>query len=218
MRLPLFTFLATLAVAGCSSDPEPGSPDRAAGESDAAATPGLTAEPAGPDADAGAEQAAQAPDDDGYASAYTQLDLESCRVLDQSIDEGSWVELRCAGYQGIPLFVSEGDLRFDVDAGVPNENFQTILAFNTIGDTVEWRLREGAPFATIIRYRDVSSESGTRSVLAVDTIGQPGAPGCRVAQIAGDTPRANQRARAIADADAAGFDCANEPRYIGEAR
>ena len=156
--------------------------------------------------------------DDGYTSAYTKLDLESCRVLDQSTDEGSWVELRCAGYEGIELFVSEGDLRFDVDAGVPNETFQTIMAFNELGETVEWRLREGEPFATIIRYRDVSMQGGERSVLAVDKIGTTGAPGCRVAQIAGDTPRANARARAVADADAATFDCAKEPRYIGDAR
>ena len=156
--------------------------------------------------------------DDGYTSAYTKLDLESCRVLDQSTDEGSWVELRCAGYEGIELFVSEGDLRFDVDAGVPNETFQTIMAFNELGETVEWRLREGEPFATIIRYRDVSMQGGERSVLAVDKIGTTGAPGCRVAQIAGDTPRANARARASADADAATFDCAKEPRYIGDAR
>jgi hypothetical protein len=114
--------------------------------------------------------------------------------------------------------VSEGDLRFDIDAGVPNANFQTILAFNDIGDTVEWRLREGAPFATIIRYRDVSSESGPRSVPAVDKIGRPGAPGCRVAQIAGETADANVRARAIADREAADFDCGEEPRYIGNAR
>jgi len=212
MRLPLFICLATLAVAGCSS--EPGT-DSAAGQPGASPTASPAAEATGSVETPAGEPA---PSDDGFASAYTPLDLDDCDVLDRSIDEGNWVELRCAGYRGIPLFVSEGDLRFDVDAGVANENFQTVMAFNTLGDRVEWRLREGEPFATIIRYRDVGTPGTTRTILAVDRIGRPGAPGCRVAQIAGDTPGANRRARQIADAEAAAFDCAQEPRYIGDAR
>ena len=213
-HLAIAIMALALALAACSQGSDAPDTDAVPEE--------IAGEPSGEIADG-----AQSPDgaegdaptsDDGFASAYTPLDLDDCDVLDRSIDEGNWVELRCAGYRGIPLFVSEGDLRFDVDAGVANENFQTVMAFNTLGDSVEWRLREGEPFATIIRYRDVGTPGSTRTILAVDRIGRPGAPGCRVAQIAGDTPGANRRARQIADAEAAAFDCAQEPRYIGDAR
>ncbi|MEL7691839.1 hypothetical protein [Citromicrobium bathyomarinum] len=214
MRLPLLALFATLAVAGCSSEPDPDGADGTADDTSASHTASPAAQATGvedtPDGESSSGK--------GYTSSYTKLDLDKCRVLDKSTGEGSWIEFRCPGLQDIPLFVSEGDGRFDVDAGIKNGDFATISAFNEIGDTIEWRLRDGKPFAVIFRYRDVSMESAPRSVLAVETIGSDGVPGCRVAQIDGSTSSANQRAREIADSEAIGFDCGKEPQYIGDAR
>ena len=110
-----------------------------------------------------------------------------------------------------------GDGRFDLDAGVANDRFQTIGAFNEIAPRVEIRMDEGEPFAVIFRYRDVSLQSNNRSIIAVEKIGTEDAPGCRVAQIGGGAGAANMRAREVADLaadDDAG--CDSEPQVIGD--
>lgn len=141
---------------------------------------------------------------------YTDLNLDDCEVL-QTFEEGGGVELRCPGYKDIPLFVSEGDLRFDIDVGVPNNKWTSQSAFNTLGEKVEWRLRNGRPFAVIIRYYlDDGSGTGTRlpSVLAVLTVGGEGSPGCLVGWVpANAKPSQNEAARQLADQQAEGFDC-----------
>ena len=218
MRLPLFLSAFAIVLAGCSAEQD-ASEDGAASNEEASQNEGGASPSPSADSENPEEgPAPEAEDANGFASSYTKLDLESCTVLDQSDGEGSWINFRCPGLDGIPLFVSEGDGRFDLDAGVKNENFATISAFNDITETLEWRMRQGKPFAVIFRYRDVSMESGPRSVLAIEKIGTRGKPGCRVAQIAGETPNANTRARQIADSLAGDFDCSQEPQYIGNAR
>lgn len=179
-------------------------------------------EPAEPEAASPAGEAAPAsgtaPPPSGVASVYTELDLDTCELLEQEIEEGSSASWRCPGFGDTPLFIEEGDGRFDVDAGVDDGGFQTVGAFNDLNETFEWRLRDGEPAAVIFRYRDVSMESKGRTVLAVEKVGSEGAPGCRIAQIAGETPEANQLARDEADA-AADFTCgSSETKLIGNAR
>jgi hypothetical protein len=174
-----------------------------------------------PDAEPGPtkEQAAQdaAP---LFASTYTDFDLEKCDVLSEEREEGSSATFQCHGFGKAAIFVQEGDGRFDLDAGVDDDGFQTISAFNDIGDTIEWRLEGGEPFAVIFRFKDVSLETGQagRTVLAVETVGRSGSPGCRVVQIAGNTPDANQKAREFADATRkAEFSCPQQPEMVGQA-
>jgi hypothetical protein len=155
----------------------------------------------------------------GLASTYTVIDLEKCTLVSEQSEEGTSAEWRCAGFGDIPLIVEEGDGRFDVDAGVKNDRFETVGAFNSLGDTAEWRLRDGKPFAVIFRYLDATPEAKGRTVLAVEKIGSAAAPGCRVAQIAGDVPDANQVARDLADSNAADFACgSSEMALVGNAQ
>lgn len=164
-----------------------------------------------------AEQAEQtaAP---AFASTYTDFDLANCKVLSEEREEGSSAEYECPGFGKTALLVQEGDGRFDLDAGVDDEDFQTVGAFNDIAETVEWRLKDGKPFAVIFRYRDVSMEGKGRTVLAVETVGAEKLPGCRVAQISGDTPEANSKAREMADIAAEdSFVCPERPEYVGAA-
>lgn len=154
-----------------------------------------------------------------FASTYTDFDLAKCEVLSEEREEGSSAEYRCPGFGELPLLVQEGDGRFDLDVGGDDGGFQTIGAFNDIEDTIEWRLKDGQPFAVIFRFLDVTEEAKGRTVLAVETVTRSGQSPCRVAQIAGDTPDANQKARELADAAAAeGFICPPEPERVGSAQ
>ena len=153
---------------------------------------------------------AQSPAD----SAYTDLDTDNCQVLSQ-VEEGESVSWLCPGFRTFPVYVNAGDGRFDVDAGIDDDAFDTIPPFNAPGPLVEWRLRDRAPFAIIHRLRDVSLET-QGSVLFVETIGTAGVAGCTVATVAGDVPDANQVARDLADAMAEDFRCGVDQPAVRE--
>lgn len=131
-------------------------------------------------------------------SAYTSLDLDRCKQLDHGETPES-TEWRCSGYRGVPLFVQNGDERYDVDAGVEDEDALWAHTFDYPGKTVEWRIAGGKPFAIIYRLRSANPERPRTTVLAVELVGMRGHPGCRVATIPGSTRNANQQARSAAD-------------------
>jgi len=133
-------------------------------------------------------------------SRYTILDLRRCRTL-EIIPEGDSVRRRCPGLAGIPLFVNEGDGRSEIDAGLDDDQWESMPAFNAIGDRIEWRLSGGRPFAIIYRLRLFATEnSPAGSALIVEAIGRGAdAPGCRIGVVDGALPDANARARALAD-------------------
>jgi hypothetical protein len=141
-----------------------------------------------------------------YTSVYTDLDVDRCRVLER-IEEGESVRWRCPGHAGIPLLVSSGDGRFDVDAGVDNEEWESLGGFHTLGPRVEWRLRRGRPIAIIFRYIQAGPDQPPGTRLAVETIGRRGRPGCLISMIDGAYPDANAVARERADRRAEGFRC-----------
>jgi len=144
-------------------------------------------------------------------SVYTPLDIDRCTLIEE-IEEGAGASWRCPGRSGITLFVTTGDARFDVDAGVDNQQWESLMPFNRPGPQVEWRLRRGRPFAIIYRLIWNDGEGGTGSSLIVETIGRRGAPGCEVARIDGATPDANATARARADAIRPNFRCPPAPQ------
>jgi len=102
------------------------------------------------------------------------------------------------------MFVSYGP-----DAASQTAATQTLPAFNSTGETLEWRLAtEGGrktPFATILRFH-WDSDGAKGSTLVVTKLGQTDA--CHVAHVmATGNPNANVLAREIADSQARGFDC-----------
>ena len=152
------------------------------------------------------------------SSAYTRLDLDRCRAVppapDDPLASGSWW---CEGYRGIPVHVSEGDLRFFVSFGAdaPDQPAAgtTLPAFNHIGETIEWRLDVGGmPFATILRWFTAAGDGGPDGqTLVVTRLGGPGQV-CHVGYVdARLNPDANDLAREVAGNAARGFDCATEP-------
>jgi hypothetical protein len=148
-------------------------------------------------------------------SAYTPLNTNNCQVL-SAVSEGESISWRCPGRNGIPLYVNSGDGRFELDVGVPDEDWRSIPAFNQIGNNVEWRLRGGRPFAVIYRLTSVDPATDPNSMLIVETIGTRGRPGCEVARVNALRADANARARAEADLRASAFRCGrDQPSEIG---
>ena len=112
------------------------------------------------------------------------LNLDTCEILTVAhAGEGDWSARRCPGRNGITLFVNEDDARFDVDAGVDNGEWESPAPLNELGPQVEWRSEGGRPFAIIYRYTIPEAMPGGRSMLAVESIGRTGRPGCLVALI-----------------------------------
>ena len=164
----------------------------------------------------------------GSSSVYTKLDFENdCLALSTYEAGGTWA---CSGYKGYPILYSEGDLRTSLFFGhlgpwfkgtEGNFAFASFGAFNSVGDTVEWRLdSEGVPFATILRWRTDSGnpDEAKGNVLVVSKVAQPGdGIGCIAGYVdAVTTTDANTVARMVADTIVPGFDCRTaEPQWHG---
>jgi hypothetical protein len=130
-------------------------------------------------------------------SAYTHLDLDKCEAIDRG-EEPQSASWRCKGYAGISVFVQNGDDRYDVDAGREDADELWADGFDYPGETVEWRIAHGKPFAIIYRLNSANPDAPKWSRLMVETIG-PEAHGCRVASIDANARNANAQARRAAD-------------------
>jgi len=156
-------------------------------------------------------------------SSYTDVDLDDCTVIEADDFGARWA---CSGYQGMPVMIAEGDLRFFVSYGLKSMEemaaHQTLPPFNYLGPRIEWRLSnaEGQwkPFATILRFYTAHPEgTGEESQVLVVTRIEEGAT-CHVAYIdATANANANELARKAADERAGDFDCENdEPEFVGK--
>jgi hypothetical protein len=149
-----------------------------------------------------------------FNSAYTDLDLDQCLLLDADDFGASWA---CPGYKGYPLKVMEGDLRFSLAYGFGDNNqngTQTLSPFNELGPKLEWRLSNASgrwlPIATIVRYHTADPVTGENKgqVLVVSQIAEGNS--CHIAYVdALANENANALAREAAD-EAGDFDCAND--------
>jgi hypothetical protein len=156
----------------------------------------------------------------GFNSAYTDIDLDQCLVLDSDDFGTIW---SCPGYKGYPLMVTEGDLRFSLiyGFGAKLADGQTLPPFNHLGQKLEWRLSNAKgrwlPIATIVRYHTADPETGGDGgqVLVVTQLVEGNT--CHIAYIdALANPDANELARGAADGSG-DFDCeTDEIETIGE--
>jgi len=140
------------------------------------------------------------------SSLYTPLDLGRCTIVEEIPEEEGFTRWRCPGHAAIPLFVSSGEGRFDIDAGLDSGEFEFFSNLNRPAPRVEWRMNGSVPVAIIYRLIIEPLESAPASVLIVKTLGRAGRPGCRIATVDGTLPDANELARAAADR-APGFRC-----------
>lgn len=148
-------------------------------------------------------------------SAYTKVMTKDakCEQVSLNEDEG-WAESRCPGYQGIPVLIGEGDLRLMVAYGKNAKNEvaygQTFGPFNMIGETVEWRLKNKKPFATILRWKIDGGPDMPKGEMLVVTQLDAGNQ-CWVAVVAAHKNKdANELARKAADELAGKAKCSDE--------
>ena len=131
------------------------------------------------------------------SSAYTKLDLDRCVRVDV-VEEPESARWRCSGFKEVPLFVQDGDGRHDVDAGREDNDELWATTFDYPGETIEWRLSGGKPFAIIYRLNGANPDVPSTSRLIVETVGRS-SQGCRIADIDARTKNANEKARRAAD-------------------
>jgi hypothetical protein len=152
----------------------------------------------------------------GYDSAYTKYDLEKCKQISPGSEEGeASPTYECEGYKDKKIYFAEGDLRGVVAFGKNGPNHcafgQTFPQFNTVNETVEWRLKDGVPIATIQRWTsDYGVDDEGRALQKIQwlvvTKLEP-AQSCRLAIIQASLPNANEKARQAADTLAENFKC-----------
>lgn len=155
-----------------------------------------------------------------FDSVYTKIDFDQCLVLESDELGASFA---CPGYKGFPLYIAEGDLRLFVSYGfgAPDEMaaHQTLPQFNSLGNTLEWRLSNTSghakPVATILRWftqtGDPNERDGQKLIVTQIVPGNT----CHIAYIdALLTKNANEIARQWADR-AGTFNCqTDEPARI----
>ena len=162
-----------------------------------------------------------------YSSQYSSTAVKKCKVVDRAPkDEGSWTIWQCAGVGGYVVRITEDDLRHNVsmgrtfkeaeDSAVAKHQFP---GFNAIGDTLEWRMFKGRPFATIQRWTLFDAAGAGKPVpygLMVVTRLNPTCHAAYVDVRANAPANANDLARGAADTHATIFDCNNHPIVIGK--
>lgn len=136
-----------------------------------------------------------------FTSAYTDLTIEPCTTIELEEDGTGYIREQCGAFRGVPLFHVEGDLRQHAYAGSAPSGQTTIAPFNYLGDKVEWRLLDGQPIALIYRLRADSPEipGHGKTQLFVQKIGLQNEQSCIIGIVAGSYPKANEKARDIAD-------------------
>jgi hypothetical protein len=144
--------------------------------------------------------------------AYTKIDLKKCQQTqkpDGQAFEGSWT---CKGLDGYDVFLSAADSREMVSFGKADANncasLKTFGGFNSVGGTVEWRLKQGRPIAAILRWTvSINPEDSSKPAtwLVVNKLEKGGS--CHMHYVAGSFPKANEAARKAADEKAETFNC-----------
>ncbi len=167
-------------------------------------------------------------------SVYTKIDFDKTCVWtanggDEDVATGGWA--KCEGLPGYPVYLAESDLRQFVSFGPvadPEAFSDGFGEFNHINHVVEWRLKDGKPYATILRwfvdtYDEAQDKEVEGQVLVISTVAQPDAPeagriSCHVGYVdALANKNANALAREVADTMAEGFVCGDQrPEYFGK--
>jgi hypothetical protein len=162
-------------------------------------------------------------------SSYTSTAPKDCRVTGAGNGVDDSTIRVCQGKAGLKVVVSEDDLRETVSVGRNRAEAAREPAaqvwfgpFNSTTPTVEWRARDGKPFAIIQRWHladhsdeDKSGRPIAKKMLAVTRL-PPGLV-CHVAYIdVQANPDANGLARKAADEIARDFKCgSDEVKVIG---
>ena len=154
----------------------------------------------------------------GSDSVYTDFNLENknaCAYIgteDPEAEGSSVGPIQCDGYKDYAVTFAEGDLRsfvsFSTKVGDQCSFRQTFGGFNSVGKKIEWRLKDSVPIATIFRWTvsyDSAHTEKTKDWLVVTKLGDGNS--CHIGYVEGGYPKANEKARWLADTAAEAFSC-----------
>ena len=143
----------------------------------------------------------------GRVSSFTKLTEAVCRLVEENKDEGPYWRRNCPGHAGWRMEWSESDLRQDLTmiapgGGTSELGLSSVVAngaFNSIGETIEWRGRDArTPVVMVLRMNVAAGPDGDRpDISRLVVVRLTGTP-CAVAMIE-PGPQQSQRARDIAD-------------------
>lgn len=107
---------------------------------------------------------------------YTPLEGAECRLVERDEESGA-TSHRCPGTAGYALLVHDFDARMTVDVITPGGRTHRLRysgvitsAFSSLGPRAEWRMRDGAPIALIVRvnaFENPETPDRATSYLAV---------------------------------------------------
>ncbi|MBG1233520.1 hypothetical protein [Aestuariivirga litoralis] len=149
---------------------------------------------------------------DAVKSVYTKIDLKKCRQTekaDEYVFGGTWA---CKGLGGYDVFVSSADDRESAAFGKVKGNncagLKTFNGFNSVGNTVEWRVKNGKPFAAILRWTvSIDPEDSTKQATWLVVSKLEKGEACHMHYVSGSYPNANAQAQKAADDLAVDFKC-----------
>lgn len=151
----------------------------------------------------------------GNDSTYTDFVPEKCKQIEPGAAPGEGEfspTYECKGYKGLPVTFAEGDLRALVAFGKDGRNHcafhQTFSGFNSVGNKIEWRLKDGKAIATILRWKvsyDPENSEKTKEWLVITKVEDR--QSCQIGFVEGSYPNANEKARWLADTAAEAFSC-----------
>jgi hypothetical protein len=156
-------------------------------------------------------------------SVYSDLKLDKCKALQlYTGDEGEGGEWQCKGIKGYDVMFWEGDLRGNIAFGTlarsQCSSAQSFGAFNSPGPRIEWRMENGKPIATILRWltdNGSGEENSKQNWLVVTKLN--GKDACRIALIDTKYPNANTVARGKAEKNSRSFNCEKDvPEVVSQ--
>jgi hypothetical protein len=154
----------------------------------------------------------------GFDSVYTDLKFDDTKICTNvspapvpgEPEDGAVFE--CSGYGDYVVTFAEGDLRSYVSFGTESGDHcaarQTFGGFNSVGNKIEWRLKDSKPIATILRWsvsHDPEDSNKQKSWLVVTKLEENDS--CHMGYVEGGYPKANEKARWLVDTAAEAFSC-----------
>lgn len=140
-------------------------------------------------------------------SQFTSIDPDSCKLIEQNVEEGGWSRRLCRGVAGYQLELTDSDLRQDIivipSSGQRRELGLTEIvangAFNALGKAAEWRGADPSkPDMLIVRLGVAADAEATKPDISNLVVARLQPSACIVAIVPPGAAQ-NERARAIAD-------------------
>lgn len=139
-------------------------------------------------------------------SVYTNLTEKTCRTIEADAEGAGWYRGLCAGAGGYRLELLEGDLRQSINVVAPDRKKHELelwtnvsSAFSSLGEKAEWRVRNGRPYALIVRFNASTSAENPQQIVSYLVVVKISARTVCLTDIVKPAKDQNAAARRLAD-------------------